>query len=199
MNHLAHFALAGEEEALVIGALLGDYVKGPLAGRLPAGIEAGVRLHRRIDGFTDSHPVPAALRSLFGPGERRLSGVLLDLYFDHLLVLHWQRFHDTELTAFSSTVYGILERNLGVLPRKSHAFVRRMIDVDLLSRYGDVTVMEAALERIELRLERRATMSAAIATAHRYREELESGFLEFFPELVDFSASERLLRLSAAR
>ncbi len=37
MNHLAHFALAGEEEALVIGALLGDYVKGPLAGRLPAG------------------------------------------------------------------------------------------------------------------------------------------------------------------
>ena len=88
MNHLAHFALAGEEEALVIGALLGDYVKGPLAGRLPAGIEAGVRLHRRIDGFTDSHPVPAALRSLFGPGERRLSGVLLDLYFDHLLVLH---------------------------------------------------------------------------------------------------------------
>lgn len=199
MNHLAHFALAGEEEALVIGALLGDYVKGPLAGRLPARVEAGVRLHRRIDGFTDSHPVTSALRSLFGPGERRLAGVLLDLYFDHLLVLHWRRFHDTALSAFSSAVYGTLERNLAALPGEAHPFVRRMIDVDLLVRYGEVSVMEAALERIALRLERRAAMCAAIATAHRYREELEDGFLEFFPELVDFSARERLDSLSAAR
>ena len=55
MNYLAHFHLAarlaserGEEgDGLLIGALLGDYVKGPLRGDYPDDWEEGIRLHRR--------------------------------------------------------------------------------------------------------------------------------------------------------
>jgi acyl carrier protein phosphodiesterase len=51
VNHLAHFHLAGECEHLVVGALLGDYVKGPLTGALPQALERGVRLHRRAESL----------------------------------------------------------------------------------------------------------------------------------------------------
>ena len=53
MNYLAHLHLGGDRPAQLLGSLYGDFVKGPLAGQWPAEIEAGIRLHRRIDAFTD--------------------------------------------------------------------------------------------------------------------------------------------------
>ena len=52
MNYLAHSHLAarlaserGEEgDGLLIGALLGDHVKGPLRGEYPDDVEEGIRL-----------------------------------------------------------------------------------------------------------------------------------------------------------
>mgnify|MGYP003629303282 FL=1 len=68
MNYLAHFHLAQQlasrcglderdamQQGLLIGGLLGDFVKGPLRGNYPATWEVGIRLHRRIDALTDSH------------------------------------------------------------------------------------------------------------------------------------------------
>ena len=111
MNHLAHFHLTGGSEPLVVGALLGDCIKGPLDGRLSQPLELGVRLHRRVDAFMDGHPLLRQLRSLFPGRERRLAGIVLDMYFDHLLVRHWRRFHERELAHFSSSIYAILRPN----------------------------------------------------------------------------------------
>ena len=41
MNHLAHFHLTGGSEPRVVGALLGDCIKGPLDGRLSQPLELG--------------------------------------------------------------------------------------------------------------------------------------------------------------
>ena len=57
MNYLAHFALAGPETGLLVGGFLGDYIKGRLENRFSPEIERGIRLHRAIDQYTDSHPV----------------------------------------------------------------------------------------------------------------------------------------------
>ena len=63
MNYLAHLHLGGSQPAQLLGSLYGDFVKGPLNGRWPAQIEAAIRLHRRIDAFTDSHPLQARARA----------------------------------------------------------------------------------------------------------------------------------------
>ena len=63
MNFLAHFHLAWPDEGLIAGGLEGDYYKGPLRGDLPSGLEQGVRLHRAIDAYTDSHPRVEAVAS----------------------------------------------------------------------------------------------------------------------------------------
>ena len=53
MKYLAHFHLAGIDEGLISGALLGDFVKGPLRGDFDAAVERGISLHRNIDAFSE--------------------------------------------------------------------------------------------------------------------------------------------------
>ena len=45
MNYLAHFHLAGSDNGLIVGALLGDYVKGPLTEQYSAEFLNGIILH----------------------------------------------------------------------------------------------------------------------------------------------------------
>ena len=60
MNYLAHFHLAGDDPAMIGGALLGDFVKGSLGGEYHRDLERGIRLHRRIDAFSDTDFPPQA-------------------------------------------------------------------------------------------------------------------------------------------
>jgi acyl carrier protein phosphodiesterase len=202
VNHLAHFHLAGDSEELVVGALLGDHVKGPLRGALPPAVEHGVRLHRRIDAFTDAHPGLRALRRHFGAGERRLAGVVTDMLFDHVLALHWDRFASVALDAFSARVYAILARHAATMPGTAAREARRIVAHDLLRRYRDAEMVEGVLEHIGERLGQQPAMRAAIATARAHGEEFEAVFLRFYPELLALARAERAPgrdRLSAAR
>ena len=89
MNFLAHALLSGEAEADRVGGLMGDFVKGPLPAGLPPDLAAGVALHRAIDSFADRHPAFAASRARVSPGRRRVGGILVDLFYDHLLARDW--------------------------------------------------------------------------------------------------------------
>ena len=189
MNHLAHFHLAGECEHLVVGALLGDYVKGPLTGAMPQALERGVRLHRRVDAFTDGHERLRALRVHFGPGERRLAGVVIDLFFDFLLTRHWERFHAPALREFSTRVCLILERHAATLPPAAARQARRIVEHDLLCRYGEVEVLEGTLERLGEVLRQPQAMRAAIVVAWSRMREFEESFLAFYPQLVEIAGA----------
>ena len=54
MNHLAHFLLAPDDDAGRAGTLLGDFIRGTDLSAWPAEVEHAIRLHRRIDAFTDT-------------------------------------------------------------------------------------------------------------------------------------------------
>ena len=97
MNYLAHLHLGGPQPGQLLGSLYGDFVKGVLAGRYAPDIEAAIRLHRRIDVFTDAHPQVLAARARFPLERRRYSGILLDLFFDHCLACHWEDYADEPL------------------------------------------------------------------------------------------------------
>jgi acyl carrier protein phosphodiesterase len=189
VNHLAHFQLAGECEGLTVGALLGDYVKGPLAGALEPALERGVRLHRRVDAFTDTHAELRALRQHFGAGPRRLAGVVTDLFFDRLLTRHWARFEAAPLPAFSARVYAALERHAPGMPQPAARQARRIVDHDLLCRYGEAEVLEGSLERIGTRLGQAGAMRDAIDVAWARQAEFEEAFLRFYPQAIAFARS----------
>lgn len=85
MNYLAHLHLGGPGREQLLGSLYGDFVKGPLQGLYDPRIEAAIALHRRIDMYTDRHPLVDIALSRFSTVRRRYAGIVLDVFFDHCL------------------------------------------------------------------------------------------------------------------
>ena len=186
MNHLAHLALAGDKPEMVIGGFLGDFVKGRLNDRFDPEIEAGIRLHRAIDAFTDQHPETTSAAGRFKPPYRRYSGILLDVLFDHLLAQNWSDYYDSELEQFSKDVLTLLVKSRGHLPLRVHQMVTRMQSVNSLASYGEVRFLEGAFSQLSRRLTRTNPIDDALNPCLKLLPYILQDFQRFYPELQAF-------------
>jgi acyl carrier protein phosphodiesterase len=172
---------------------LGEYVKGPLRGEWPAGWEQGIRLHRQIDAFSDQHSSRLLFAQLVPSEYRRYAGIILDVYCDHLLSLHWARFQNESLREFSTRIYALLARDMAQLSPPAARMAQRLIDYDVLCIYREWDTVTSALARIGERLARANPLARAGRELSCYLPQAEQIFLEFYPELI-----AQTQRLSAA-
>ncbi|WP_308725017.1 acyl carrier protein phosphodiesterase [Metapseudomonas otitidis] len=187
MNYLAHLHLGGPAPHQLLGSLYGDFVKGPLDGRRPQAIEAGIRLHRRIDLFTDTHPLVRDARALFPAARRRVSGILLDLFFDHCLARDWADYAEVPLPAFTGQVYRVLA-DQAALPGALARIAPRMAEQDWLGSYRDFDTLAAVVGGMSRRLSRPELLAGGFdELAERYQP-LSDHFRRFYPELQRFAA-----------
>ncbi|BCA27321.1 acyl carrier protein phosphodiesterase [Metapseudomonas otitidis] len=187
MNYLAHLHLGGPAPHQLLGSLYGDFVKGPLDGRWPQAIEAGIRLHRRIDLFTDTHPLVRDARALFPAARRRVSGILLDLFFDHCLARDWADYAEVPLPAFTGQVYRVLA-DQAALPGALARIAPRMAEQDWLGSYRDFDTLAAVVGGMSRRLSRPELLAGGFdELAERYQP-LNDHFRRFYPELQRFAA-----------
>ncbi|WP_440997483.1 ACP phosphodiesterase [Arhodomonas sp. SL1] len=195
MNFLAHAWLAGDDDALLAGNLMGDFVRGRPDPELPAGVRAGIHMHRRVDCFTDDHPVVRRARRRFPPHRRRAAGIILDMVFDHFLARDWVRLHPEPLSQFTARAYAALEARHGLLPPRLARLLPQMRADDWLASYAclDNTVM--ALERMSTRLPRRPELLRGTGEdlAALYPA-LERDFRAFLPALEAFGEHQRRRR-----
>jgi acyl carrier protein phosphodiesterase len=115
VNHLAHTLLAGDDEALQLGGMLGDFVHGtPDPARFAPRVIDGIRLHRAIDVYTDAHAEVLAAKAQLPPPYRRYAGILLDMWFDRCLARDFSRWSGRPLAPFylSPCLQGGIERGL---------------------------------------------------------------------------------------
>ena len=192
MNFLGHLALSPPEDDALLGSLLGDFVKGPLGDRYPGPLGAAIALHRRIDSFTDAHPLVAASRARVGPAHRRYAGIMVDLYYDHFLARRWASYHDEPLAQFSARVYALLERRSEALPERLRAIAPRMAAHDWFGSYAEVDNIGRALEGIGRRLRRGNGLVGADADLRRDYAGFEADFAAFYPEVRRFAAQAPL-------
>lgn len=187
MNYLAHLHLGGPAPHQLLGSLYGDFVKGPLDGRWPQGIEAGIRLHRRIDLFTDTHPMVRDARALFPAARRRVSGILLDLFFDHCLARDWTDYAEVPLPTFTGQVYRVLA-DQAALPGALARIAPRMAEQDWLGSYREFDTLAAVVGGMSRRLSRPELLAGGFdELAERYQP-LSDHFRRFYPELQRFAA-----------
>ncbi|MDM8347315.1 ACP phosphodiesterase [Pseudomonas sp. sp1636] len=191
MNYLAHLHLGGDAPAQLLGSLYGDFVKGRLGGQWPADIEAAIALHRRIDAFTDSHALLAQARSRFPAERRRCAGILLDLFFDHCLALHWADYADEPLAQFTGRVYRLLAAE-PVLPERLALIVPRMAAQDWLGSYRDFAVLEQVIAGMGRRLSRPGLLDGSLLELERLYVPLSEDFRQFYPELLEFARRLRV-------
>jgi acyl carrier protein phosphodiesterase len=151
MNFLAHAFLAGDDPALIVGAVIGDWIKGPLPGTLPADLARGVALHRAIDSHAETHAAFRASRARISPTRRRYGGVVVDIIYDHLLAKHWHEFHPEPLAAFCAQVYRLIGARLPDIPESAHFALQLMADEDWLASYRHIDGIADVLARMSRR------------------------------------------------
>lgn len=151
MNFLAHALLAGDDPALIVGGVIGDWIKGHLPAGLPDDLARGVALHRVIDSHADAHPAFQLSRSRVSAPRRRYAGVLVDMFYDHLLARDWGVIHHQPLQEFCAEVYRLVELRLPELPESAHGALRMMAREDWLSSYAEVPGLADVLARMSRR------------------------------------------------
>lgn len=186
MNYLAHLHLGGQQPEQLLGSLYGDFVKGPLAGRFPLPLEAAIRLHRQIDVFTDSHPLVLQSLGRFPRERRRYAGIILDVFFDHCLALHWRDYAEQPLDQFTGQVYRVLAAQAD-LPGRLAQIAPYMAADDWLGSYREFAVLEQVFRGIGRRLSRPEGMDGALQVVEALYVPLMDDFRAFYPELQAFA------------
>ena len=184
MNYLAHLLLSGPDPDWQLGGLLGDFVKGPLTGERPQAIEDGIRLHRRIDLLSDQHPAYLSALARLGPRWRRLGGIALDIWFDHLLADSWQQWTPGPLETFVDTCWSNFRQRQQWIPENARAFIQRAEQFTLLPGYRDVGVIQRTLERVGQRLRRPQPLVDMLPLLQADRVLLEREFHTLYTDLT---------------
>ena len=149
-----------------------------------------VALHRRIDSFSDHHPVFKRSVSRVTPELRRYAGVLIDLFYDHFLARAWPRLEDEPLTDFSGRVYAVLDRHAPLLPANMRPFAEAISRDDWLAGYEQAENVDRALRGLARR-RNVAPLTAGHAELMRNYAGFEADFEEFLEALVSYADEAR--------
>ncbi len=186
MNYLAHLYLSGNNHELMIGNFIADHVKGKQIELFDDEIVKGIKLHRMIDEFTDSHKVveqsKIRLRSEFG----KYSPVIVDVFYDHYLAINWQEYHHEELSIYANNFYSLLNDNQHRLPLRTQQMIQYMIPQNWLLNYKTIEGINKTLTGMSKRTKFESRMDEAAIYLDRYYTDFEKEFNEYFEELRNY-------------
>ena len=189
MNFLAHAYLSGEDDKILLGNFVGDFIKGRQAlNNFDRETIRGVELHRAIDEFTDNHPVVHDSKNRLRPKYRHYAGVIVDVFYDHFLAIHWKSLHHQTLENFAADTYRIIGTFSDVLPVEFKQMLPYMIRGNWLVSYGDIKGIHRALSGMASRTPYESKMEVASEDLRKYYSEFDDEFKKFFPELKNFAS-----------
>ncbi len=195
MNFLAHLYLADGDEGLMLGALLGDFIRGRRAlWALPGPVRQGVALHRHIDRITDHARVVKQLRRSFPREFRRYSGIVIDLAFDHELARRWPEFSPVPLEQYDADIRSLLSRHGDLLPERLVRFMRYADSRGLFAAYRFEEEMLFSLAGIGTRLKRANPLHRVAEIWPELKPRIRRDFGAFFPDLQSAVAGWRKRR-----
>jgi acyl carrier protein phosphodiesterase len=184
MNYLAHAFLSNNNKDLLIGNFIADHVRGNHFENYPEEIVKGIYLHRQIDTFTDAHPLFKASKRLFYEGFEKYSGVLVDIYFDHLLARDFETYSIVPLKQFSKTVYDIYQQSQSLLPQHSSNFLDYVLKNDIYTSYSLLEGIERVLFHLSQRINHQVRLDQSIPLFSAHEKELQQNFDSFFKEAM---------------
>jgi acyl carrier protein phosphodiesterase len=184
MNYLAHAFLSFNDEPIIVGNFIADHIKLAKAGHLPPEIKQGMLLHRRIDHFTDTHPLFIKSKRNFYEGFERYSGVLVDIYYDHVLAKNFSKYSKTDLETFTKNIYSVLQNNLQYLPESSVGFLNYAMKNNTFFEYSKIEGIELVLKHLSYRIDHGVFLNESLPLFLQHESSIEEDFFEFFEDLI---------------
>ncbi len=186
MNYLAHLHLSGTSTGLIIGNFIADSVKGSAINSFSDEIKEGIRLHRKIDTFTDTHPIVEESKQRLREKYKKYASVIVDVFYDHYLASNWIDYSTESLDEYTKNIYSIIEEHKSALPLKSQMFSEYMLKYNILSAYAELDGIERVLRGMSTRTRFISNMENAIFDLKESYPLYENEFKRFYPDLKQF-------------
>lgn len=192
MNFLAHLLLSGENEEVITGNYVGDFIKGRLSGEKITGWSAdfllGLKLHRHIDMYTDEHPTVREAKRMASKVLGKTAGIATDIYFDYFLAKYFDQFCDESLKSYSDRMYRVILNQDKLIPEHMKSMVRTMIRQDWLNTYETLEGIKLTFSRLSRRADFLDVLVLAEEDLAKNEEFYHDKFNIFFPQLRAESA-----------
>ncbi|NCB08847.1 MAG: DUF479 domain-containing protein, partial [Bacteroidia bacterium] len=190
MNYLAHLYLSGDDEEILVGNFIGDDVKGNSLNRFPEKIRKGIILHRHIDSFTDGHPRFREAKKLVTAEYGLYSGIVTDLFYDHLLAVYWNVYSEYTLQIFTKRIHAVLLSHFFHLPGRVKGFLPFLIQNRRLESYASTSGIRQSLEIMSRHTSLPEKSEKAEEILKQNFPFLKENFSVFMNDLIPFVESE---------
>ncbi len=160
----------------MVANLFGDFCKGKSYLNHPIEVQKGVLLHRAIDSFIDNHDAVREIRKKLYAPLPKVSGIVIDLYFDHLLAKNWQTFHHRTLTDFLVLFYKHTKTPELTYPSDFLGFIKKLRESKWMNYYASEFGFQKSCESVSRRLSFESELTNAPSLIAPYKNDLFDAF-----------------------
>lgn len=192
MNFLAHLFLSCDDEQLLLGNYMADFIRNKEVVLLPESIQKGVQLHRKIDSYTDQHPIVRQGAKRLHAQHHKYAPVMIDILYDYFLAKNWVLYTSLPLENFMDNTYKSLTKNMSVFPEKLQRQTETMIQHRWLKKYTTVEGLADTFQRVQKRVSKPEYFDGIIDSFLRDEALLNQEFQAFFPDVMEYVEKECL-------
>jgi acyl carrier protein phosphodiesterase len=186
MNFLAHLFLSGNNDEIMVGNLLGDFMKGRKISNFDDGIVKGILLHRKIDEFTDNHALVLQTKERLRPLFNHYTPVVADVFYDHILAVNWSDYSDVALKDFAKHCYQVMRKHKDLFPLRFQPALVYMRFRNVLMSYAKFSGIDFAFNRVASRSLYPSNLQNATTELKKNHKLYTAEFKEFFPQLQEY-------------
>lgn len=177
----------------MIGNLMGDHIRGNNFNNLNDDVIKGVKLHRLIDAFTDTHPVVTASKERLRPVFHKYAPVIVDIFYDHFLAKNWNAYSEVPLQGYADYVYALLSKNKNILPQRTQSMLPHMIANNWLFIYSTTDGINRVLTGMSKRAKFDSKMENAAIYLIKDYSLYENEFYVFLKDLKKYCKNQLTL------
>lgn len=170
----------------MVGNYLADLLKNKDLENLPIAVRQGVMLHRKIDSFTDHHPLVQHSTRLLHEKHHKYANVLMDVFYDYLLYHNWYCYAKQDFIDFKTEAYEILKNHIPLIPKSLQPRTLAMIEHDWLMSYTSEKGIHHTFEHIKKRASKPELFEGSVESLKQHFQPLNENFNLFFPDLMRF-------------
>ena len=183
MNFLAHMLLSGSNANIIVGNYVADFISNKELKLYPKPIQHGVHIHRKIDSFTDAHPMVKQSTARLRADYHKYAPVVIDILYDYVLAQNWATYSKVAQQPFANSIYSSLEQAFEWMPEKLVKRTSGMIQSNWLLKYGTPEGINDTFQYLEKRTRFPTNFENAFSIFMEDYDSYEKEFNQFFPEL----------------
>ena len=186
MNFLGHLYFSDNNLELMYANLFGDYVKGSDLNGYSHVVRSGIILHRNIDNYIDHHPEVLKMMHCLYPELPKVTGIAIDLFFDHLLAKNWDNYHPIPFEEFLENFYIYNPLNWDEYSIGFKVHISKLRENNWINYYPEIYGLKKACEGVSSRLSFDNELKNATTVFLNHEKEIEHCFELFMADALPF-------------